>query len=575
MKKIIPLLLIIIVLLQLTIKAQLKNLQPLPGAQGKLILLDDKKKNSIINSSVYKNIPFQLTLNNGKTMTVSLNRTASLGSSEPVITKTDKAVLANEHPKPGWTTSVKRVSISAESTTFMNAGNQNSSAIVPGAIYSFESFMGGGFNEILPNKNPIKIYTDNALAPNGTGLVIVNNPTAAEILQGNGGANLNLIKNSIVNNPAGVNLISRFFSSKSDEEFSLRITGGGSYAGVTANANYNNNQTNNRFYFTVDIIKPMFTLKAERPINGFFNTGNSVPDKVYVKEVTYGTRILANVEITLNKREDIINFEANYAGAFTATATTNLVSKQAKAGETVNALVVGGPQETTILRKDHLLDDITTYLTTCTSQTAKPVSYSLGDMDGNTVATRSAVDDIVERNSVPDNLIYHLDEATVNISTGNDNKEWQSPVAIELYSGNSDDGHILMYQPIENSNVEFAINESRIITLTKHPNCIANDLLLENIKNPGSGEGLRLRIYYKANWATDAWKIENVSIKLKFVDQNGVPYSASENATSLIPSNGRAINFENSTGILDGFDRKAMECYLNKDFTSLQTTIKK
>ena len=95
MKKIISLLLIIIVLLQLTIKAQLKNLQPLPGAQGKLILLDDKKKNSIINSSVYKNIPFQLTLNNGKTMTVSLNRTASLGSSEPVITKTDKAVLAN------------------------------------------------------------------------------------------------------------------------------------------------------------------------------------------------------------------------------------------------------------------------------------------------------------------------------------------------------------------------------------------------------------------------------------------------------------------------------------------------
>ena len=542
------------------------------GAASQVILNRVEKKLTPPgdNSSKYSVTPRKiLTLSDGRKITVDLIRTPSTGTA-PVVNKMVTANLPSEQ-QGGWTTEVKKTYLTAESTTFMNASNNNSINIVPGAIYTIQDFIGGANNEILGNRNPIRIYTDNQLKSNSTGGIVVNNPSGYEILQGNAGLNLNAIKNSIREGDAGARVIFKTYTANSEAELTVKVTAGGSYAGFTADGGYKLTQNGNKFYVTVDAIKPMYTIKAERPQNGFFSSSNNTLDKVYVKEVNYGSRVLANVEIVLSDREDIVNFKADYAGTFKANGTMDYINKTKNKSEKVNGYLIGVPRDARIVfNKDKLEQEILALLSTCDFQHAQPISYSLGDMDGNTVATRSTTDEIIERNSIPDNLVYHLQEATLDLQTGGDNKEWQSAVALELYSGNNDNGRILMYQPVDRSKIEFPVNETKSIGLTVHPNANANDLLLNNIKAAG---GLRVRIYYYANIFSDAWKVNGVGLKLKFVDQNGVVYSASANTTPL--DGRRSIDCANAAGILDGMDRKVMECYLNADFSSTSSAIKK
>ena len=525
----------------------------------------------VASSSLYTAAPRKvITLSGGRTMTVDMVRNPSTGGS----VATNKVTTQNLQTEKsnGWTTDVKKVYLTAESTSFMNASSNNSINIVPGAIYGYEDFIGGNYNEIFANRNPMRISTDNAIKPGSTGGIVVNSPSAYEILQGNGGNNLNVIKNSIVESPnSGSDMESRSYTANSIAELNLKVTAGGSYAGFTASGSYKLTQNNNRFYLTIDVIKPMFTIKAERPLNGFFSAVNSVQNKIYIQEVTYGTRILANFEILLKSREDIGHFESAYSGAFTANLGGDIIKKDSLHSETLNAYLIGVPVgASNLFHKEKLDEEIRTLISQCNFQTAKPISYKLADMDGNTIATRSATDEIIERNSVPDDLVYHLQEAFLTISTGNDGKEYPSKVAMELYSGNGNNGTLLMSQPIDNSKNEFVASQPMTFGLSFSPGVRPAQLELNSIKNAG---GLRVRIYYYANIFSDAWKIEDVSLKLKFVDQNNIPYSGTIGHMRL-DGNGTGMSFDNSSGILDGFHRKVMECYLNSDFSSLSSTVK-
>lgn len=518
------------------------------------------------SSSVYNSAVKIINVGNGRSIRMELKRNPNTGS-DPVI---NKVVTQNLPPEntPGWNTEVKKVYLSAESTTFMNASNNSTINIVPGAIYTFEDFMGGANNEIMGNRNPIRIYTGNTLNAGGTGGIVINNPSGYEISQGNGGNNLNIIKNSISQSSGGTDFFYRSYTCNSEAELVLKVTAGGSYSGFSASAGYGLTQNKNKFFLTVDAVKPMFTIKAEKPTNGFFSTANSTPNKIYVKEVTYGSRVLANVEITLESREDIANFKAAYEAGFSANAGMSFISKNKTKGETLNAMVIGAPSNVSSFSKDNLENEIRTLLASCTFPSAKPISYTLGDMDGNTIATKSATDEIIERNSIPANLTYTLDEATIELETGNDNKEWQSGVKLELLNGRND---VLMYQPIENSKVEYPINDYRKIGLNKNANGIPQNLSYDNIKASG---GFVVKITYNANIFTDAWKIDGVKLRLKFIDQNGQLYPASASNTVRLDGSG-PITCANASQILDGFDRRVMYCFINGNFTPTTSTVSK
>jgi hypothetical protein len=481
----------------------------------------------------------------GNAITVKLNRNANTGS-EPAFNKVNKATLPEEKSN-GTTCTVSKVVFTAESTTFMNGNNSNQIKLYPGAIYTFDDFFGGGYTEIINGRNPIRIFTDQPVNAGGTSGITVNNPSGYTVNDNTTG--IPVIRNSIVQGSGGTDLKYRSFSSNSEAELSLKITAGGSYGGFSANAGYSLNQVNNRFYLTIDVIKPMFTIKAERPVNGFFSDPAvaATPNMLYVKEITYGTRILANLELKFEKREDIINFNAAYGvkGGVNFNLGTNFINKSATTSKTVNAYVIGAPVSTTSFNIDKLEEEIRNLVATCGFQHARPVSYTLGDMNGSTIATQSATDEYVERTCVPDDLVYSLTGATINISTGADNKEFPSQVAMELY--NRQTSGILLHQPFENNKIEFRINQDATFGLDRHPHTNASDLTLQSIMQGG----LALRLYYKPNLGTDAWKIEGVSITLEFRDQNGAPH----------PQLGKKmITFNNATGFLNGWDH-VLTCF--------------
>lgn len=524
-----------------------------------------KNLNNVIPSNTntagtYLNTVKEIRLNDGRKISVQMNRNPSLGQ-DFVMNKNTTQQLPSEQ-KDGWTTEVKKVRITAESKSFMNASQNNSINIVPGAIYRFEDFVGGSLNEITGNRNPIRIYTDNTLKPGATGGVTINAPAAYEIYQGNGGQNIGAIRNSIYESSGGSNIIFQSFSSNSEAELTLKVTAGGSYGGFSANGSYNLAQNKNRVYLTIDAVKKMFTIKAEKPTNGFFASPDNTPNKVYVKEVDYGTRILANVEIILEDRKDIVNFKANYEGTFKADAGTEFINKTKIKNETVNAYIIGGPMNLTTISKDKLEEEIRTLLASCTFQHAQPISYRLGDMDGNTISTVSATDEITERISTPDNLQYRLSQVQVEIQTGEDNKDAKSQVSLGLYSGN---GRILFEQGAPNTASEFAANQPVSVGLVKHPHCVEDDLLMNNISQAG---GLRLRFYF---WPTqivlgrDAWSIGEVKLKLFFVDQNGTPHP------NPLMNGSRPITLKNTTGMLHDNPR-VLECYLDGKFTPTTST---
>ena len=481
----------------------------------------------------------------GKSILVTLRANPNTGS-EPAFNKVIKANLPQEQ-STGSTCAISKVVFTAESTTFMNGNNSNQIKLYPGAIYTFDDFFGGGYNEIISGRNPIRIYTDQPVNAGGSTGITVNNPSGFTI--NDNATGIPVIRNSIVLGSGGADFKYRSFSSNSEAELSLKITAGGSYVGFSANANYSLNQVNNRYYLTVDVIKPMFTIKAEKPAAGFFNDAAiaATQNMLYVKEITYGTRVLANIELKLDKREDILNFNAAYGvkGGVNFNLGTNFINKSSNQSKTANAYIIGAPINVTTLNVDKLEEEIKALIATCGFQHARPVSYTLGDMNGVTIATNSATDEYIERTCTPNDLVYSLSGAIVNIGTGADNKEFPSQVAIELY--NKQTSGILVHQPFENNRGEFKSNQDATIGLDKHPNSNAQDLTLESIAQGG----LSLRMYYRPNFGTDAWKIENVSITLEFRDQNGIPHPTLAR---------KVINFNNATGFLNGWDH-VLTCF--------------
>jgi hypothetical protein len=529
-------------------------------ASEKLRTIPVLKNIPIAAGPVYSaNISKRINIGNGNSVNVQLMRNVNTGG-EPAFNKENKATLPTE--KSGsMTCTVNQVKFTAESTTFMNGNNSNLIRLYPGAIYTFDDFFGGGYNEIVTGRNPIRVYTDQPVKAGGTSVITVNNPSGAAM--NDAATGIPVIRNSINEGGGGTDIKYRSFSSNSEAELAIKVSAGGSYSGFTASTSFSHNSVNNRYYLTIDVVKPMFTIKAEKPANGFFNDANiaATPNMLYVKEITYGTRILANIELLLDKREDVLKFNAEYGakGGMNFNLGGDFLSKTSKTTKTVNAYVIGAPNTATTFNVDKLEEEIRNMLATCHFQHARPVYYTMGDMNGATVSALSATDEYTERLCVPDNLTYTLSEASLEINTGADNKEAPSGVAIWLY--NQATNAAVYYQPIENSKVEFPSNKTTPIGLMKYSKN-ANDFTLQSLQQ----QGLRLSIYYTPNFALDAWKINGVTLVLKFVDQNGAPHPTLGN---------KRLAMNNADTFLDNFDRKVLTSFVSETFVPQTSTVTK
>ena len=152
--------------------------------------------------------------------------------------------------------------------------------------------------------------------------------------------------------------------------------------------------------------------------------------------------------------------------------------------------------------------------------------------------------------------VYSLTSARVSIKTGSDNKEFPS-VAWAFLSSRSNTATASFKQ--ENLKNEMKVNSSTEFGLEKSG---AGSITLADLQS----NGLKLSIWYFANFQFDAWKIEGASVVLEFRDQQG----------NLHPSLGnKTITFSNATGFLNGYGETKMICTTDGYFNPLSAQFTK
>ncbi len=438
--------------------------------------------------------------------------------------------------------------INANSSTFMNVNyNQQAIQIFPGAIYTFGDFFNGNFRSFENGRNPISISSDNLSNTSGAVFKDIQNPTANNIRAGIASI---IQPFSTTSGSAGIQY--RIFTTSNDADLSVKLSAGGGYAGFKASAGYTGDQSSKRYYLTIDAIKPMYTLMSSVPANGYFSDKSIEANNknlMVIKSVTYGTRILANVEITINKRSDDINFKASFGAdsgkgvSANFNAMFNYVKSTSSATSNVNVYVVGGPINITTFDKDKLQEQIMELLTRCNYQTAQPIAYSFADMNGNILGVETATDRFTTRSCVPKEATYKLTGATVQIQTGKDNKEQGSNASVYLF--NSD--NVIVFENTSN-NTEFTNkNEVGLSPKGLADSYISKDAFTKN--------GGYIDIFFDPKQiflGFDEWNINGVTVTLLFSDPTGV---GGQEPHMIDFSNAKATLIKNQQRLRLSFDK--------------------
>ncbi|MEO6133558.1 MAG: hypothetical protein ABIP35_00305 [Ginsengibacter sp.] len=492
--------------------------------------------------------------NNGEKITSKLVTNVQSWSANTVINATP-AAAPNNTSEGDFNCTTTTETFSAQSTSFMNASQDKVNQIYPGNIANYNDFFTGTNYVNVPERNAITIVSSNLANTSSNISEVVAKPTMGNVQQ----AVSNIVRGfSTSTGSAGLQY--RVFSSNSEADLAIKLNAGGSYAGFKANADYNKTESSKHFYLTFDIIKPMYTINIQ-PLAGtavgyLTNTNTSANGLILINSVTYGTRILANLDIEINTNQDLLDIKASYGqaveGGISANAGFNYLKNLNTTNKTLNAYVVGGPSNTTILHLETLEADITELLSRCNYQSAAPISYTFADLADNKLGIETATDKVVIKKCFPKDAIVRLNNATITIMTGTDNKEPGSTFNCEIYNRRVDDNGLIAFD-IDPNQTNIGYINSSTTTLSLKKSTLANDDDL--IRSSFAIHGGKLRVYFrpKAIFAGyDDWKIKNITIDFMFTDQYGKAYP-------------EKILFECKDVNL-GRDSRALECWFDGGF---------
>ena len=555
MKKIIQLLLCIVIL-QVSVNGQEKKTDMQLSKKIKLDPAQMQTANPLITTPKFVEpvelfpdavVKTQMTNNGNITIKMTKNIAAIPKNLGGVVKETmlgQSAVSEGEFDKK-----TTRKTINAESTTFMDFNiAQQTNRIYPGAIHKLSDFFSGG-QSITSGRNSYTIYTDNT--NNTSGSVSEN---VAGTLPDNCYNAIRNITSRFSTTTGSANLQYRCFRSSNDADLSIKISANGAYAGFSANGGYNQTTKETTLFLTIDAIKPMYTINTQIPTGGYLSDKNlaATPGLMVINSVTYGTRILANLRVTIKQRNDEVNFGARYGvsdAAFVA-ATFGLIKNNNSVESTVNAYVVGGPITTTTFSKDNLEQEINALLTRCNYQTAQPISYTFSDLNGNQLGAQTATDAFDDITSVPKDRVYRCTSASVEIKTNDDNKENGSDAQITL----KNNAGIVLVQ--DGNNTEFPNNSTNTIGLPIDPQN-ANALM----SNFESGDNNELHIFLTPKQiflGYDVWNIKEVTLYLTFTDQFG-----NIGAVKTIKMNNANVRLEK--------DKQRLVCSFGRNYQSIRS----
>jgi hypothetical protein len=457
------------------------------------------------------------TLPDGKRMTVTMRQNVpNLAQNFGGVVK-EQVLNSSKFMKDGMNCTSETKMLTAESSTFMNVNySQQAIHFFPGAIYRFSDFFAGNYRALEQSRNPISVSTDNLANSTGPVFQQVTNPTGENIRT----QIANIVRN-FSTSTGSASIQYRIFTSENDADLSIKLSAGGGYAGFKASGGFSTQSTEKRYYMTIDAIKPLYTITASYPQNGYFSdksieTNN--PNLIVLKSVTYGTRVLANVEITVNTQKDLVDFKASFGAdsgkgvSANFAATFDYLKSSRAANTTANVYVVGGPIGTTLFNTAKMQEEITELISKCNYQTAQPIAYSFTDINGNILGIQSATDQFTTPKCTPLGSVYKIVGASLTIRTGTDNKEQGSNASFAIYNSRGAQTFVS-----DLNNVEF--KNTNDITLNYPSEGSPNEVIEAAFANGGS-----LDIFFEPKqilFGWDAWNVEGVTLNLVFQDQTG------------------------------------------------------
>ncbi len=176
-------------------------------------------------------------------------------------------------------------------------------------------------------------------------------------------------------------------------------------------------------------------------------------------------------------------------------------------------------------------------------QTVKPTIVK-----SSTISTQPAPPPATTTKSSPATYIfYYLTNVTVKIYTGNDNKEAQSGMSVNLFippgasnysiPGNTPGPSLIFSSDHDQAKYKVEFKSNSVTTITTQATCFpamngrrdyrADEVSLGTINR----EGLLLAVSYSPAFFTDAWKIEKIEMTLEFKQENGTPHPTLGNKT--------------------------------------------
>src|SRR5450631_2613535 len=132
-----------------------------------------------------------------------------------------------------WDCASSSIVLTASSTSFLNADYEAQAGyIYPGAIYTFDNFFSGNYNEPPGPRYPITLVNSNPNAV-GPGYTVVKSPSQSTVLAG-----VKKLRQSMTGPAVNESFTYKVYETGNNATQALRISGGGSYAGFSASNDY-------------------------------------------------------------------------------------------------------------------------------------------------------------------------------------------------------------------------------------------------------------------------------------------------------------------------------------------------
>ena len=462
-------------------------------------------------SSTWTNPSKRITYPDGSAMNIQMLKNPSFADQSTSITPHSGTPAPMHGSTTGWACTSTSYSVSASTTSFLNADySAQASHLYPGAIYTFDNFFNGSYNEETSPRNPIVISTDN---PNisGSSYVNVANPSMATIRDA-----IATLYSRFTNTNGTGSLTYSGFESDNSSDMNLKITAGGSGYGFTFNNVFTTSNQSQHVYMTIDARKSMFTINVAPQQSGFFTTQSeeSKQNLMVIGSVTYGARILANLDITFNSASDANNFSAKYNGdSYNASVDINWLQNNSSVQSSINCYVVGGPGSSTItFDKSQLQSQLQNILSGVTYANARPISFQLYDMAGDIIGSQSATDQFTVQNCIPVAAAAaptNLTNVYVNGMCGNDGKDHDTHYTYTLYNSA---GNVAASYTNNGNSSEYVAHGTFNNQLNVVSSAQRSDFM----------NGGRLHLHIEPN-GNDTWDIQNFTVTLSFANSQGIP----------------------------------------------------